>query len=113
MPTIIEKGPYTLIVEFEVDPTQQQQLIESIADVGEQAFRPDPRFISASFHASHDGQRVVNYAQWQSKEDYDAFMNSTRNTAQASIKEAILKCGAKPVYSNTYEVRRIVERTTV
>lgn len=31
-----------------------------------------PGFISASIHKSFDGHKVVNYAQWESREDFEA-----------------------------------------
>lgn len=35
-----------------------------------------PGFVSASIHKSLDGVRVVNYAQWRSKEDFEVMMTS-------------------------------------
>lgn len=32
-----------------------------------------PGYISASFHKSKDGRRVINYAQWRSPKDIEAF----------------------------------------
>jgi heme-degrading monooxygenase HmoA len=31
-----------------------------------------PGFISASIHKSFDGKKVVNYAQWKSRADFEA-----------------------------------------
>ena len=31
-----------------------------------------PGFISASIHKSFDGHKVINYAQWRSREDFEA-----------------------------------------
>ncbi len=31
-----------------------------------------PGFISASIHKIYDGKRVVNYAQWKTREDFEA-----------------------------------------
>jgi quinol monooxygenase YgiN len=112
MPTISENGPYTLIIEFEVDPSQQLLLIDSIADEVERSFRHHPAFISASFHASRDGRRVVNYAQWQSEEAYRAFWNSG-GTSQQAIGQAIRRLGARPLHSDHYQVRRVIESATV
>lgn len=45
-----------------------------------------PGFISANIHRSLDGVRVVNYAQWKSKE---AFENMLQNPeAQRHVNEA-------------------------
>jgi quinol monooxygenase YgiN len=108
MLTISENGPYTLIIEFEVEPQHQLPLIESIADEVERSFRNRPGFVAAGFHASADGRRVVNYAQWQSAEAYRAFIDSggPRNPA---IVEAIQRLGARLVHSDHYGVRRVIE----
>ena len=31
-----------------------------------------PGFVSANIHRSHDGRQVVNYAQWRTREDFEA-----------------------------------------
>jgi heme-degrading monooxygenase HmoA len=36
--------------------------------------RHKPGFISANIHASADGERVVNYAQWQSEAHFQAML---------------------------------------
>jgi heme-degrading monooxygenase HmoA len=33
-------------------------------------------FVSANIHKSLDGKRVVNYAQWRSREDFEAMLNN-------------------------------------
>lgn len=35
-----------------------------------------PGFVSANIHKSHDGRRVVNYAQWRSREDFEAMLQN-------------------------------------
>lgn len=37
-------------------------------------------------HKSHDGTRLVNYAQWRSREDFEAIM--TRDEVQPPIQQA-------------------------
>jgi hypothetical protein len=123
MPTITENGPFTVVVEFDVDPQVQQQLIEAVADqVGETFARADG-FISASFHASFDGHQVVNYAQWESQKAWErATALTADNTAQARGKEwlarrsqddpvaAILhELGATTRSVETFRVVRLVE----
>ncbi len=112
MPTIHESAaPYTLVIEFEVAPDQQHPLIEGIADVVQHRFRPDPRFLSASFHASLDGRRMLNYAQWTSQADYDAFMGSAANEANDEANGAVIaRCGARRLGIHAYTVHRVVER---
>jgi hypothetical protein len=41
---------FTGLVEFEVDPERQQQLIDGLTDQVQQRLAPNTGFISASFH---------------------------------------------------------------
>jgi len=74
MPTIEENKYYVVLVELEVEPNQQQSFIDAIAEQVEQHIKSFPGFVSASFHASEDGKRVYNYAQWSSREAYESFL---------------------------------------
>lgn len=38
--------------------------------------RAQPGFISANLHKSLDGTRVVNYAQWRSKAEFEAMLQN-------------------------------------
>ena len=110
MPTIQQDGAYTLAIEFETEPATVEEMIEGIAAVVERSFAPDPRFVSASFHVSEDGRRVLNYAQWTSRADYEAFMDEAPSEANEAIGEAIRRGGARPLAGHAYAVRRVVER---
>jgi quinol monooxygenase YgiN len=71
--TTIERRPLlTLINVFTVDPGQQQELVALLTDATEQTMKHLPGFISANIHRSLDGAKVVNYAQWESKEAFEA-----------------------------------------
>jgi quinol monooxygenase YgiN len=61
----------TLINMFTVDPASQQQLVDMFDQATTQVIRHRPGFISANIHASLDGTRVVNYAQWRSADDLE------------------------------------------
>jgi heme-degrading monooxygenase HmoA len=63
----------TLINVFVVDPDQQDQLIQVLKEGTETLFRNQPGYIAASFHKSQDGRRVINYSQWRSPKDVEAF----------------------------------------
>jgi quinol monooxygenase YgiN len=64
----------TLINVFTVDPAQQQHLIERWQKATEDVLRYLPGFISANLHRSLDGTKVVNYAQWESREAFQAML---------------------------------------
>ncbi|WP_286197772.1 antibiotic biosynthesis monooxygenase [Bacillus sp. ISL-34] len=90
MPTINKNEYFTVIVEFEVEPQHQQALIEGIISKVEPHFKRYSGFVSASFHASEDGMRVVNYAQWHSKEAWSEFIIETDHMGiQAAVDELV------------------------
>ena len=42
----------------------------------EQTMRHMPGFVTANIHRSLDGERVANYAQWRSREDFEAILKN-------------------------------------
>ncbi|MFH9658612.1 antibiotic biosynthesis monooxygenase family protein [Streptomyces sp. NPDC017248] len=64
----------TLINVFTVSPDRQAELIDLLAQATEETMKHQPGFICANFHASLDGERVINYAQWESEEHYRAML---------------------------------------
>lgn len=76
--TTIQKGnsSLTLINVFRVKPENQQELVNLLVEATEQTMRRLPGFVSANIHRGHDGTRVVNYAQWRSKADFEAALRN-------------------------------------
>ncbi len=72
--SIIQAGTstVTLVNVFTVDPKDQQRLVERWQRATEDVIRHLPGFISANVHRSLDGTKVINYAQWESQEAFDA-----------------------------------------
>jgi len=66
-------GIVTLINVFTVEPGNQEKLIQLLKEGTETLMSKQPGYISASFHTSKDGRRVVNYAQWKTPRDIEAF----------------------------------------
>ncbi|MET9341815.1 antibiotic biosynthesis monooxygenase [Nonomuraea sp. NPDC003804] len=64
-------GYYTTISVFTTKPENQQRLFEVIS-AGEEQLKGFPGLVSGSVHLSHDGTKVVGYAQWEKPEDFDA-----------------------------------------
>ena len=62
----------TLINVFTVRPENQQRLVDVLIEATEKIMKRLPGFVSANMHKSFDGTRVVNYAQWRSREDFEA-----------------------------------------
>src|SRR5437763_14484532 len=69
-------GPVTLVNTFTVEPAKQKALLDHLAKFSETTIRTFPGFISATFHASFDGKRITNVAQWESQEAFLAFLHS-------------------------------------
>jgi quinol monooxygenase YgiN len=63
---------FTLVNVFTVSADRQQELVALLVEATEQTMQHLPGFVSANIHASHDGTRVINYAQWQSREHFEA-----------------------------------------
>jgi len=63
----------TVIVRFLVAPVHQERLLTITETLMAPLMRRQPGFVSSSFHRSRDGTQVVNYAQWRSVADYEAF----------------------------------------
>jgi quinol monooxygenase YgiN len=73
--TISPHPPHvTLINVFTVIPERQRELTDLLIEATEQVIQHLPGFISANIHASTDGTRVVNYAQWESAEALQAML---------------------------------------
>ena len=71
-----ERKILTLINVFTVRPEKQQQLINVLVEAGESVMKTLPGFISANLHRSLDGTKVTNYAQWESREAWEAMLHN-------------------------------------
>src|SRR5215213_4249069 len=69
-----DKDLVTLINVFTVAPEDQQRLVDVLVDATQTVMRNKQGFISANIHRSLDGARVTNYAQWQSREAFEAML---------------------------------------
>jgi hypothetical protein len=75
MTTIERHGPYaTLINVFTVRPDDASELAGLLDDATETVMRHVPGFVSANIHLSADRTRVLNYAQWETAEAYQAML---------------------------------------
>ena len=74
----------TLINVFTVEPENQQRLVDMLVEATEKTMKNVSGFVSANIHKSLDGVRVVNYAQWRSREDFEAMVKNPE--AQAHMK---------------------------
>ncbi len=103
--TLDPKACYlTFINSFTVEPDRADSLLENLKNATEKIFRYQPGFISANLHLSRDRRKVVNYAQWRSKEDYVA-MSQLPDVQSHMNQAAALATGFDPV---DYDLREVV-----
>jgi quinol monooxygenase YgiN len=69
-----EQDVVTLVNVFTVAPEDQQLLLDLLVEATEATMNKQPGFVSANLHKSLDGRKVVNYAQWKSREDFEAML---------------------------------------
>jgi len=107
MTTIEQQSAYaTLINVFTVDPAKASELAAVLNTATEEVMRDQPGFRSANIHISSDGTRVVNYAQWDSAESYQAMLANPA-TQQHMADAASLAIGFDP---HLYAVESVHKR---
>ena len=105
MTTISTEGDVmTLINVFTVKPENQQRLVDVLAEAAATMKRIHG-YVSSNLHKSLDGTRVVNYVQWESRQDFEAMLGNPE--AMPHMREAAdLAEGYEPVL---YEVSFVDE----
>ena len=88
----------TLINVYEVDPERQAALALALSEMTECEIRHQPGFISVCVHSSLDGKKVVNYAQWESKEHFENFMRKPETVQQLKRFASLAKSVAPSLY---------------
>jgi heme-degrading monooxygenase HmoA len=66
----------TMVNVFTVEPENQRLLVERWQRATEEVIRHLPGFVSANIHRSLDGTKVVNYAQWETREALTAMLQN-------------------------------------
>jgi hypothetical protein len=97
-----------IIATFDVDgPERQERIIDSLADTIERASGTHHRgMLTANFHASVDGTRVLNYAEWTTDEAHVAFLSSA--TRQATLRTSNSLPGVRPIGFRRYHLYRSI-----
>ncbi|MDQ6782812.1 MAG: antibiotic biosynthesis monooxygenase [Actinomycetota bacterium] len=67
-------GVLTFINVLTVEPDRCQELIDALVATTEEVWSRHPGHLSTSLHRSGDHTKVTNYAQWRSREDFDAML---------------------------------------
>lgn len=69
-----ENDVVTLVNVFTVEPEDQQRLVDLLVEATESVMNKRSGYVSANIHRGLDGRHVVNYAQWQNREDFEAML---------------------------------------
>jgi quinol monooxygenase YgiN len=96
----------TLINVFTVKPEKQAELVKLLDEATAEVMIHIDGFVSANLHASLDGTRVANYAQWRDEAAYRAMLTNEQAKAHMG-KAAALAEGFEPAL---YTVTAIHER---
>lgn len=94
----------TVINVFTVAPGNQARLVGLLVQATAEVMRFLTGFISANIHQSDDGTRVVNYAQWRSRADFEAMMKNPE--AQKHMRAVTTIAKADPHW---YRVSEVIE----
>lgn len=89
----------TLINVYEVEPEKQADLAKALSEATENSIRHQPGFISVCIHSSFDGTKIVNYAQWASKEYFEAFMKKPETQEQLKQFASLATSVAPSLYT--------------
>jgi hypothetical protein len=109
MQSVEKNHSFTQLIEFEIEPHQQQGLVSALSAQTERLAQHYQGFLSASVQASADGRRVLNYLQWQSREAGEAAIQSFESGEQ-DFWQLIRAYRAKGVTFDSYQVLRSIER---
>ncbi|MGA5037029.1 putative quinol monooxygenase [Streptomyces capoamus] len=66
---------FTVLVSFTVPAERRDELVQTIRTFVQEEVRHRSGFVSSTVHTSQDGTRVINYAQWESREAFEAFQS--------------------------------------
>ena len=107
MVAISQGAGIALINTFTVAPERVDELLAVLEKATDEVMRHVPGFVSANFHRSLDGRHVANYAQWESKDAFDAMLRDEK------AREHMGRCieiaeGYEPIL---YEVVSVHSRT--
>ncbi|MCX8999851.1 antibiotic biosynthesis monooxygenase [Rhizobiaceae bacterium BDR2-2] len=88
----------TLVNVYEVESGRQAELVAALSEATESTIRHQPGFLSVSIHSSLDGKKVVNYAQWASKEHFEGFIKKPETQEQLKTFAGLAKSVAPGLY---------------
>jgi quinol monooxygenase YgiN len=82
-------GYMVLINTFTVEPEHADELVALLASATEDNMRHMPGFISANLHVALDRKHVANYAQWRSREDFEAMLQNKEANVHMELAKSM------------------------
>lgn len=71
-----ETNKIVALVQFSVRPEEIDEFLRNAFALVKDHVRHQPGFISANFHVRLDRHQVMNYTEWESEAQYDAFIKT-------------------------------------
>ncbi|MFF2775357.1 antibiotic biosynthesis monooxygenase family protein [Streptomyces sp. NPDC058052] len=98
-----------VVATFDVDGAERQdRIIESVVGALDGAPADQHRgMLSAHFHTSTDGSRVLNYARWTSDEAHEAFLAGA--TRRATLRATGATPGVRPIGFKRYHLHHAID----
>ncbi|MFE5690541.1 antibiotic biosynthesis monooxygenase [Streptomyces sp. NPDC056512] len=98
-----------VVASFDVDGAdRQERIIESVVGALEGATAGRHRgMLSAHFHASTDGTRVLNYAQWTDDAAHEAFLEGA--TRRATLAATGATPGVRPIGFKRFHLHHSID----
>lgn len=101
--TTLRDDVHVQLVQFDVpDAEHAERLIEALTGEVERWVADCDGFVSANFHVSAQGTRVVNYAQWRDRAAFEAFL---QHPEQPALRQTIGAANPSVVSSHGLELR--------
>ncbi|SDT38034.1 antibiotic biosynthesis monooxygenase [Pseudomonas fuscovaginae UPB0736] len=110
MPSTEKNRSFTQLIQFEIEPRQQDALVNALARQTERLAEGFVGFISGNVQASDDGRRVLNVLQWQSKQAGEAAF-ARFESGEEDFWRLIRSHQAKAVTFGSFQVLRSIERS--
>ena len=86
-----DRSVTTLVNILNVEPENQQALVAALKEGTETFFGKMPGFISSSVLAGKNGRQIINYSQWRSAGDIEAFRQNPNFGAYVQRITALAK----------------------
>ncbi|MFD7527327.1 MULTISPECIES: antibiotic biosynthesis monooxygenase family protein [unclassified Streptomyces] len=81
-----QRDDHTVLIVLDTKPEDQRELLDTLTEPDEW-IKTVPGYRSHTYFRGLDGTFVVNYAQWESKELYDAFHTLPEEERPAGIRD--------------------------